>query len=27
MYPTPIKKYYDPLTYDPTIRNPNLRKR
>ena len=26
MYPTAIKKYYDPLTHDPTIRNPNLRK-
>ncbi|HVZ05311.1 hypothetical protein [Hyphomicrobium sp.] len=26
MYPAPIKKYYDPLNRDPTIRNPNLRK-
>jgi hypothetical protein len=26
MYPTPIKKYYDPLMPDPTITNPNLRK-
>jgi hypothetical protein len=27
MYPTPIKKFYDPLTRDPTDRNPNLRSR
>jgi len=26
MYPTPIKKYYDPSMPDPTITNPNLRK-
>ena len=27
MYPTPIKKIYDPMMPDPTITNPNLRKR
>lgn len=27
MYPTPIKKFYDPFMPDPTITNPDLRKR
>lgn len=26
MYPSPIKKQYDPLWRDPTVRNQNLRK-